>query len=437
MSVSSQALMVTLCLLVCRIATFGGDPLFISDDWENGISPEMWSTQTEDPGGLTVVETTDSHFRSGAFCLKAVLDNKYANEDGPGIPLADTTYKRAEVAHTYRADIGNQYFYRFSIFLPDNSEETYPRNNNDANPACFTIIAQWHGVPDFGLGEHYRYPNLSFGMNENGELKIHSATSSLQVNTNADATKISHVDSTGNSHFAVPKNQWVTFEVSVDWQYDSSGSLVVHMDDELLVDYTGPTCYNDQTGPYLKFGIYRTPWFKEKETIYYDNLTMLKNGVIIQPDRDAFVRGGSFREINYGSSNTLMVKANTDPYWRRESYLHYTYDSYADFAFTSGLLYLSLNSEGPAALLLADRVDDAWDESSITFSSAENLAYLGQAGSIPADAALLQLPIPSLPVSTSELSLRLSLDLHNAVFSMPSRETSLETRHPLLFLLLE
>jgi hypothetical protein len=109
-------------------------------------------------------------------------------------------------------------------------------------------------------------------MTENGDLKIGTRYSELLVNDNNNATLIFHKDVNGNDYFPIPKDQWVTFEVIVRWDWTSNGSLAVWMDDEQIVEYDGPTTYNDVIGPYMKMGIYRSPWVTERHTAYYDNL---------------------------------------------------------------------------------------------------------------------------------------------------------------------
>ncbi len=391
---------------------------YLSQEWDTTtvIDDDDWNIEAEEPTAHTLVQTTDSIVHSGSRALKIELYNP------------DKLYKRAEVAHTHKATMGAQYFYRFSMYLPTVG---FPQNNTDGN--TFTIITQWHATPDFGLGETWRIPNLAFRIQENGQLGMMLCYNAKQVNDNSDSTKVNFTDPDGN-FFDIPKGQWVTFEVSVKWTHTSDGYLDVWMDGDQIVNYSGPTSYNDVNGTYMKLGIYRTPWITERETIYYDNLQILRNGLIIHADEDTYVRGGSYENSNYGSSTSLTTKHNLNQLqYDRQTYLHFDYSQFADYTLDTGNLYVQPYSSNTTASLYVDQVDNTWDEATLTYLSAQSLSVLDYQGSAACDVEPFEITVPAV-VLDDEISLRLSFDVLNAMMSVRSREYGTITERPVLFL---
>lgn len=61
----------------------------------------------------------------------------------------------------------------------------------------------------------------------------------------------------------IQTNRVISWRVEVRWAWDDTGYLRCFKDDEKVVDETGPNCYNDREGPYLKFGIYKPSWAED------------------------------------------------------------------------------------------------------------------------------------------------------------------------------
>jgi len=270
-------------------------------------------------------------------------------------------------------------------------------------------------------------------MNQEGNLKITTRASDLPVNDNGTCLYVAHQDGNGNDFFAIPKDQWVTFEVSVRWDWTANGFLDIWMDGEQIVQYDGLTSYNDAVGPYMKLGLYRTTWVTDLHVAYYDNLQILKNGAIIFPDRDTFVRGGTYENDNYGYNGTLIVKHNNSPYYLRQAYMHFDYSQYSAYSFSGADLLLNLSQSTTYDLLKVHRTGDAWSESQLTYASAQSLPVYAYQGSGDAFLATCLVPIPQAP-SLGEISLRLSFDVHDAFIACRAREYSVLTERPMLLL---
>jgi hypothetical protein len=414
---------VVLSILICMLSAklHAQSRYYTSQEWEDAtvIDDDQWNIEAEDPTTCTLVQTTDQIVHSGSRALKIQLSNP------------DKLYKRAEIAHTHKATMGDQYFYRFSMYLPTVG---FPQNNNDGT--TFTIITQWHGSPDFGLGETWRVPNLALRIHEDGKLGAMLCVNAAQVNDNTTSTKINFHDENGNN-FDIPKGQWVTFEVSVKWTHTAAGYLDIWMDGNHIIQYTGPTSYNDAQGPYLKMGIYRTPWITETETIYFDNLQILRNGLIVHADADTHVRGGSYENTNYGSTTSLTTKFNLNqPEYDRQIYIHFDYSQFADYALSTSNLYVQVYSVNTSAMLHADDVEYTWDEDTLTYAGIQSLNFLDYQGSAACSTDPFEIEIPDA-IAYDDISLCLTFDTLNAMMSMRAREYNMITQRPFLFLDLE
>lgn len=404
----------TLLSLFVLTASAQAQEYYFQEEWTNPPSPDDWHIQTESPPE-TLIENTTTIVHSGSHALKAQLSNP------------DKLYKRAEVSHQHKAAMQNQYFYRYSMFLP---EVGYPQNNNDGT--TFTIISQWHATPDFHLGETWRQPPLALSVNEAGELKVRTVHCDLEVNDNSQSTGFNHLNENGGNSFPLPKGEWVDIEVSVCWDWDEDGFLDIWMNGEKIVNYSGPTCYNDVNGPYMKLGIYRTPWITETETIYYDDLQILRNGVIVHPDMDTFTRGGAYSDQNHGSATSILVKHSNNVDYLRRGYLHFDLSEFTAYDFTKADLKLALGATSSSSLYVI-RVSTNWTENGLIFDSALNLASSDAPATVTPSQAEVLLPVEYRPYDTGiSFELYLDVNVNNEMITVKSRENSIVTDYPAL-----
>lgn len=171
--------------------------------------------------------------------------------------------KRAEI-RSYPEKTSNRW-YRFSNYLPN----TYCKDSD------FEILAQWHNVPDFDLGETHRSPPISLST-ENGHWYITILWATDSVNTNKTITGKKIVD-LGPYRYG----KWTDWLFHINFSYQSDGVLEVWKNGKLKYSQYGPNSYNDKKYPFFKFGIYKPLWNRPdsnkvttitKRVIYYDDI---------------------------------------------------------------------------------------------------------------------------------------------------------------------
>jgi hypothetical protein len=233
-------------------------PLIFSSGLESGTLAAS-GFRVSGGGSNTAVVTTE-RARSGSRSLKSVLDAVNSVEpDRTEVVLSGT-----------QTAVGNEYWYGFSIFLP----------NDFIADDIWEIVAQWHDTPD-SSAEYGRNPILSF-QTQKGIWKI--------MNLWDDKATSSKVNGawtyTGKKSWdlgAYSRGVWTDWVVNVRWSYTSSGYLKIWKDGKLVVDQVGPNTFNDKIGPYFKMGIYKG-WGTRRtaqvsvRTIYHDDLTIAGAG---------------------------------------------------------------------------------------------------------------------------------------------------------------
>jgi len=73
----------------------------------------------------------------------------------------------------------------------------------------------------------------------------------------------------------IPKNKWIDWVVHIKFAHDNTGVLEVWKDGEKVINRQNmPNSYNDESYPYLKFGVYKWKWgtVSSPRVIYYDEV---------------------------------------------------------------------------------------------------------------------------------------------------------------------
>lgn len=199
---------------------------------------------------------TSSLSRAGTYAMKSVLN---------------PAEKRAEVKMPSKINaVGNEYWYGFSIFLP----EPFEVNSK------WEVVANWHGRPDFDIGEVFAGQGAIMAL----------TTANPRSETIAEWVLINRWDSKPNSTpGGVPDIEgtnvyefgpyetgvWTDWVFHVKWSYESDGFLEIWKNGIKVLDRDGPNCYNDEYGPYFKMGIYRAGRSSNApRTIYHDEFRM-------------------------------------------------------------------------------------------------------------------------------------------------------------------
>ena len=181
----------------------------------------------------------------------------------------DGVSKRAEIYDPTQAELwGSRYIYEFDMYL----EQGFIA---DAN--WWTLLSQWHGIPD--AGEIPRHPPLM----------LYAQDGQLSIRGRWDSAKISTAQAAGTQldlwSGKLKTGVWEKWKFDVAWNYANPTDLYqgfcrVYRDGEQIVNYIGRIGYNDPKGPYWKVGLYHwdqsTPF--SHKTSYVKNMSALALG---------------------------------------------------------------------------------------------------------------------------------------------------------------
>jgi hypothetical protein len=157
---------------------------------------------------------------------------------------------------TPHADLGRTYWYAYRVFIPDDWQW-----DSEA-----VLITQWHGYPDRNLGETWRCPPLSLQM-ANGS---NGLGRNYVVRLYADSRRITPACSAETKYPVDEKHEigavtedlgrWIDWVFKVRWSFRNDGHITIWKNGHVLFEYAGPTTFNDELGPFMKFGIYEPVW---------------------------------------------------------------------------------------------------------------------------------------------------------------------------------
>jgi hypothetical protein len=152
--------------------------------------------------------------------------------------------KRSEMIFRFEDTPNIERWYKFNTYFSYDYK-------NDSIPE---IIAQWHEIPDWNLGETWRSPPVSL-QTKNGIWYLVIRWASQKVNTNESIS--------GQRIFEIGKvttDSWDEWTFHIKFSYQKKGVIQLWRKDKLVLDYKGPNYYNDEKGPYFKMGIYKWEW---------------------------------------------------------------------------------------------------------------------------------------------------------------------------------
>jgi hypothetical protein len=243
-----------LALFLCCIQQSGGaePPLIYDLGFETGTL-EGWNVQS-----VNVPEVTTERVRSGKYALKSFLDS--------GAPTSEER-ERTELKVLESGDaavIGNEYWYGFSIFLP----------TSWVPDTIQEILGQLQSGKDPGDIEG-RNPTFIIATDgENWRIVNRSDPRPITTDKEGRAERTLYVG-------PYVTDEWTDWVINVRWSYESDGFLKIWKNGVLIVDATGPNCYNDAKGPHFKMGIYKGYWANKPpsakvktRTAYHDAFRM-------------------------------------------------------------------------------------------------------------------------------------------------------------------
>jgi hypothetical protein len=202
-------------------------------DWMKPLESK-WGTQS--PGRTYSIQSASLQ-SSGEPCLRFELRKGEHYSD-----LFGKTSFRSEVNARDFPPMGSVRWYAFSLLVPDD----FPIEDNRL------VLAQWHGADKKYLGEAPRSPTMAFRYS-NGSLSITICHSPERIVRDAKAVQSMTLFQTEQFH----RNAWNDFVVQAKWSCRSDGFVNIWWNGRQVVRYSGPVGYNDDFGPYFKFGLYR------------------------------------------------------------------------------------------------------------------------------------------------------------------------------------
>lgn len=219
--------------------------ILLDSNFNSGEIDSVWK-----PSGNSPIVTSDPKDPacSGAHGLEVSLD--YNNDD--------VSYRTELSLGGYMNEfiLGKEYWIGFSVFL---SPDWQP----DTSPGSADIFLQFHRVPDINIGEAYGGgPNLSL-FTSGDKIYLKNAWDPNKLTTKIDGA--SQVQSNTRSLGKWQAGVWMRFVIRVKFSYNPDGTLEVWKDGNKVfssINNIG-SAYNDDLGPYLKMGNYKSSWRKD------------------------------------------------------------------------------------------------------------------------------------------------------------------------------
>ena len=203
-------------------------------DWMSPLE-SAWGTQS--PGKNYSIQSMPEPLGPGETSLRFELRKGEHYSD-----LFGKTSFRSEVNARDFPPIGSARWYAFSLLIPDD----FPIEDNRL------VLAQWHGADKKYLGEARRSPSMAFRYSK-GSLCITIRHGADRIVRNAQAV----LSKTLFQANQFPQNAWNDFIIQARWSCKSDGFANIWWNGRQVVRYSGPLGYNDDFGPYFKFGLYR------------------------------------------------------------------------------------------------------------------------------------------------------------------------------------
>lgn len=148
------------------------------------------------------------------------------------------------------AKIGVDLIYEITSFIPEGWEPD----------GIGELFWQWHGLPDFDLGETWRNPIAAIYFNGD-RLEFNRRAESRRVHRPADWQDYDEFEIIDIGKVDVGRD--VRWRLEVKWAYDYAdpGYMRLYKDDKLLFAREDTiTTFNDEKGRYMIFGLYKWDW---------------------------------------------------------------------------------------------------------------------------------------------------------------------------------
>jgi len=210
--------------------------------WEKQFNAESFAIVTENP-------------RKGKNCAKFSIDSVEFWTS----PNSGTKSARSEIQIFNVAPPETEIYYAWSINIPADYIES----------ADWQVMGQFHDQPDFENGETWEnYPAHSPPVSityKNGKIGL---TVNIPFGTGAEVI----------SEREITKGEWCDIVLRIFWSTTTNGYIEAWINNVPMTDNSGKiTRYNfknlyNNSGNYLKIGLYRSNDIKTKNRVYYDEI---------------------------------------------------------------------------------------------------------------------------------------------------------------------
>ncbi len=210
--------------------------------WEKQCNPESFSIVTENP-------------RKGNQCAMFSIDSsEYWTSPYSGFKCA-----RSEIQIFKVAPAQKEVYYGWSVKIPLDYIES----------SDWQVIGQFHDQPDVENGETWdNYPANS------PPVSLTYKNGKVGLTVNIPYGKGSEVI----SERSITKGQWTDVILRIYWSTNANGYIEAWINDVPMTDNTGTitryifrNLYNN-SGNYLKIGLYRSNEIKSKNVVYFDEI---------------------------------------------------------------------------------------------------------------------------------------------------------------------
>ena len=197
-------------------------------------------------------------------------DNPYRSELVP-VGMSGKYFKKGK-----NARLGKTYWYALRVYIPPDWQF-----DDDLE-----VLMQWHAYPDFKKGETWRNPPLSLRVG-GGKAGPGKSYRLLVFGDHKEVTPANGVENRYDfaanydlGSIEADVGVWRTWVFRITWASDKEGSINIWKDGKEIFKLAGqPTAFNDEFGPFFKFGLYKISWKNrqgapglEERIIYYDDI---------------------------------------------------------------------------------------------------------------------------------------------------------------------
>ena len=296
-------------LISCSIETFSQQH---HEDFESGLTQPPWIKDGHNPS------LSKDYSLSGETAFKAYLPAQVYQSGGGNNARCEIRWTGGGTGTPNQHPNLSTWGIKLAIFFP----EDFQPDNTSAES-----LFQFHSTRD--KGDTYSSPPFTTRLSGNS-ISVINRWISKKIASNADR----HVDEWQLSQKIVP-GKWHYFVVDIHWDYRENGNgfLRVYMNvgapakkSDLVVNYKGPTGYNDEVGSYFKMGIYKWAWAVQKNVDrskqaginyrlrYYDDYEIKEGGFFTGDiNQEPNVDAGNNQTLTLPADSVTISGAASDP----------------------------------------------------------------------------------------------------------------------------